>query len=169
LSTFTSVPSNGQGGAQQSIDMLDDTLKFIFSWVALTPIALIISGRYLGQLFKLPGRRKQFFQISIPRVISIRAQDDEVIFGFSLFFIFLVSIGFADGKNASSVLKSKFGPSLGQFNSLCVLSALGALMAAILLYAVTRSLSSLRRRTDSIAQERDQLIRNLSQQHRGDE
>lgn len=85
-------------GAQQSINLLDDALKFVFSWVALTPIEIIISGRYFGQLFRLPGRRRQFFQVSIPRVMSIGAQHDEVIFGFSLFFIFLVGIAFADGK-----------------------------------------------------------------------
>ncbi len=79
------IAGRGSGGTQQSINLLDDALKFIFSWIVLMPIAIIISGRYLGQLFKLPGRRKQFFQISIPHVISIRAQDDEVIFGFSLF------------------------------------------------------------------------------------
>jgi hypothetical protein len=166
LSVSTLLASGGSSGAQQSINLLDDALKFIFSWIALMPIAIIVSGRYLGQLFRLPGRRRQFFQVSIPHVISIRAQDDEVIFGFSLFFIFLVGIAFTDGKNASSMLKSHFGPSLGQFNSLCVLSALATLMAAIFLYVVTRGVGRLRRRTDTAAQERDRLISDLSQRPR---
>ena len=126
------------------------------------PIAIIISGRYLGQIFKLPGRRKQFFQISIPHIISIRAQDDEVIFGFSLFFVFLIAIAFVDGQGASSILKSRFGPSLGQFNSLCVLSAFATIAATILLYMTTRGLGRLRRRADPSARERDRLIDELS-------
>lgn len=165
---FISAVGKGQDGAQQGIDALDDALKYIFSWAALTPIAIIVSGRYLGQLFKLPGRRKQFFQISIPRIICVRAQDDEVILGFSVFFVFLVSIGFVGGKSAPSMLQSDFGASLGQFNSICVLSALGTLMAAILLYVMTRGLGHLRRRADSTAQERDQIIKQLPRRSRGD-
>lgn len=168
LSIFAWAMGRGQSGAQQSIDVLDDALKYIFSLAALTPIAVIFSGKWLGRLFKLPGRRKEYFQFSIPHVIYIKAMNDEVMLGFSLYIVFMVSIAWTDGKNAPVMLKSKFGANLGQFDSICVLSALGSLLAALSLFLLTAGLSRLRRRTDVIAKERDELVRKVSEKSQGD-
>src|SRR5258708_2449024 len=96
----TPINSPGAAASLNSVTIaevqqwLSSALAFIFSWLVLLAIAVITSGKLLSKTIKLTEGSKQLFRISLPRVLTVQAADDEVILGFTGFFITFLSIGF---------------------------------------------------------------------------
>lgn len=114
--------------------LLEDSIKTIFSWVILMPIAVIVSGKLLSQRFKLASGSTQIFRISIIGLFEIRADDDEVILGFSGFFVTLFLVAIIAGKLIYERFKLQFGLDPGQFNCLCIFSSFATVVWSFALY-----------------------------------
>jgi hypothetical protein len=102
---------------------LVETLKLIFSWAILMPIAVIVSGKLLAQRFNLRTRTKQLFRIPVIGVFDVQANDDEVILGFSGFITTLFLVSILAGKAVYHLFRVQFGIDPGHFNCLCIFSS----------------------------------------------
>lgn len=144
------------------IDYLESVFKFIFSWVLLMPIAVIVSGKIVGTLLKMPRQHKQFFRIPIPRVLNLEARGDEVVFGFVAFFLNFLAIAMPAGKPAYRMFVDRFGPDPGQFNALCILASFTAVATSLLLVLIARGTALLRSRTDGTVREHGRLVEKIA-------
>lgn len=144
---------------REGLDWVGMAIKFIFSWIVLMPIAVIIAGKFLSQIIKLEARSKQLFKIQIKSMLLVQATDDEVIFGFTGFFITLLPIGILTGPTAYNFFRIQFGVDPGQFNSLCILSAFTTIVWSFFIFLFNKIL---RPPKDAVFKERDKLIEDLS-------
>jgi hypothetical protein len=145
---------------ENSIPLLEPAIKTIFSWIVLMPIAVIVSGHLLSQIFRLQRPdQQQYFRIPIPRFIEIRADGDSVILGFTGFFITLLILSTLSGKAIYGIFKEQFGIDPGQFNALCVFSALSTVLWSAILYLILRSRI---RNAEALAVEHSSLIEKAS-------
>lgn len=118
---------------------LFEIVRFIFSWVILTAIAVIVSGKFLAKHLKLQVRSRQQLRIPIPGILLIEATDDEVITGFAGFFATLFLLAIFSGSDARSFLLARFGVDPGgQFDALVVLSSFSTVLWSFVLYLVLR-------------------------------
>lgn len=148
-----------------SLEYVASALKFIFSWVMLMPISTIIGGKLLAQVLKVQFRSTQLFKLSIPRMFTVQASDNEVILGFTGFIITLVAIALPVGPRAYNIFRSQFGIDPGQFNSLCVLSAFADVTWTFALFLLLFLAGKVKSATpDPISVERDKLIDKLAKQ-----
>lgn len=116
--------------------MISPALKFIFSWVILMPTAVVMSGKFLSQAFKLSGDASQHFVIPIPPFFRVEARNHEVTLGLGAFILTLLAVGLVAGRFAYQVFRTQFGIDPGHFNSLCILSSFLTVAWAILLYVL---------------------------------
>ncbi|WP_146175133.1 hypothetical protein [Umezawaea tangerina] len=142
-------PSSGDPDQWQQL--LENALKFVFSWIVLAPIAIIVAGKLATQVVRLPGQRGQLFQIKIPALITMRASGQEVTLGFAVFILCLACTGFFAGKGVYHVFVDGFGIDPGQFNVLCVFSAFLSVALTSFLLVVVRVAGHLRGRSESAA------------------
>jgi hypothetical protein len=147
-----------------SIAPLNDALKFIFSWVALMPLSVIVSGKLLAHIpaFRLAGQEKQDFGLRLPGVIRFFASGDEVVFGFGLFLSELFILSLVAGHGIYKLFRSDFGVNLGQFNSLCAFSALSSVVFSLLILIVALIVTRVRRASDKSLKEYDETIDKLT-------
>lgn len=151
------------GGAASTTVTLSTVFKFLLSWVALAPISIIVSGKLLGQLFKLTGQGQQWFQVSIPGVIRLRASGAEAVLGFVLFICNLLLVGLtANSQRIDHLFTQDFGSNLGSANSLVVFCALLSVGVSALVLILTKLFSISRRKSDPILAEHDRLITGLA-------
>lgn len=146
------------------VDIITDAVKLIFSWIVLMPIAVIVSGKLLAQVLKIPRQQKQLFQIKIPGVLTVRAQNDEVVIGFALFLCTFFITALIAGRGVYQLFVDRFGIDLGQFTSLCVFCSFQAVLFSSLTLVGTRVLSKYRQATDSIVKERDAIVESIARQ-----
>jgi len=57
--------------ATEAIDTLTLVLTFIFSWVILTPIAIIVAGKMFAQRMKFVSRSEQLFKINLFGILNV--------------------------------------------------------------------------------------------------
>jgi hypothetical protein len=157
----------GNDGVADPTELLTDGVKLLFSWVILMPIAVIVSGKLITQLLRIPGQRGQSFQIKIPYLIALKAHNDEVILGFTLFIAALATTGFVAGRAVYRIFSAGFGIDPGQFNSLCIFSAFLSVVISGLVFALTRLAGQLRRRSDPVLREYDRTIDELARRMSG--
>src|SRR4051794_24158250 len=100
LAVDAGSPPAGHETTNQVIEGMTSIVKFIFSWIILTPISIIISGKLLAQRMKLGPGSKSLFKISLFRILTVEATNDEVILGFTGFIITLCIVGFTGGSRA---------------------------------------------------------------------
>ena len=156
LTDFLMAPTT-----DQLIDALVPILKLIFSWIVLMPIAVIVSGQFLGQPLKMNLEKDQRFVIPL-KIFRLEAINSQVTFGFAGFIITLLAIGFSGGLKAYGVFKSEFGIDPGQFNSLCILSSFVTVMWSFALWLIVLLVRNIRQRSpDPVSVERDRLIEQL--------
>jgi hypothetical protein len=142
------MADGGSGDADTATVVYQDVVKAVFSWVILMPIAVMVSGKLVGQTIKLSGQRGQLFQVKLPKVITIAARDDEVILGFTMFLIALMVSGLSAGAAIYRFMVADFGIDPGQFDALCVFSSFVVVAASVLLFLLSRGAARLRRRAD---------------------
>lgn len=130
----TRVLTKSTNGASSQIDYATAVLSFIFSWVVLMPIAVIVSGKLLSKRVQLRVKSEQLFSINLLYILRIRAQDDEVILGFTGFIVILLLVGLVAGPQSYTVVKSNFGIDPGQFNSVCLMSSFLTVACTLMLY-----------------------------------
>jgi hypothetical protein len=111
------------GGLQGYIDDFTNIVGLIFSWVVFLPASIIISGKFFAAI--APSMRVATGIFKIPLyILVLEANKDEVIFGFSTFFLTLVLLGVTGGESAATFISSHFGFEIGQFRTLCLGSGL---------------------------------------------
>ncbi len=126
------------------------------------PIAVIISGKLVARTLKIGGQSNQIFRISVPKIFHLQAKNDEVILGFTLFLITLLSMGLIAGKSAYKLLVADFGIDPGQFNALCVLSAFADVTVAFTSFLILEKIPRTSKLSqEANAKEHDQLIEQL--------
>jgi hypothetical protein len=143
-------------------EVLTSSVKLVFSWIILMPISVIVSGKLITQLLRIPGQRGQSFQIKIPLLINLRAQNDEVILGITLFIVTLATTGLVAGKAVYQVFSAGFGIDPGQFNALCIFSSFISVLLSSFLLVLTRLTGVLRRKSDPVLREYDKRIDELA-------
>jgi hypothetical protein len=153
-------PDNKTG---TNVDWLIDIFKAIFSWAILMPIAVIISGQFLSQPFKLPVDSNQSFGVPIPKILNLKAIGGEAVLGFASFIITLLATALIGGKGAYLMFVNRFGVDPGHFNSLCVLSSFLTVMWTFALWLLTLLVAKAHRQApDPVTVKRDELINELS-------
>ncbi|GAA4468573.1 hypothetical protein [Phytohabitans houttuyneae] len=155
-------PEEGSLRQYDPLRFLEDGLKFVFSWVALMPIAVIVSGKIVGTSLKMPRQTKQMFRIPVPRILNLEARGDEVVFGFAAFFLNFMAIALPAGRPAYNMFVDRFGVDPGQFNSLCILSSFAAVCTSILFVAALRFSGRLRSATDGTLREHARMINEIA-------
>jgi hypothetical protein len=142
---------------------LTTIFKFLLSWVALAPISIIMSGKLLGQLIKLTGQRQQWFQLSIPGVVKLRAVGAEAVLGFVLYICDLLLVGLAVGaQRIDQIFSRNFGSQLGPANALIVFCALLSVAVSAFIWLLTRAVGARQRRSDPVLEEHDRIISGLT-------
>jgi hypothetical protein len=129
-SLFSSVlhgPTSGQP------DVLMKIILAVFSWIVLMPISVIVAGILLAKRFKLSGKTRNILRVPIPPVLVLEATGDAVILGFIGFILTLCLLALLDGPDAYLIVKVRFGVDPGQFDALCMLSAFGTVVWAVIL------------------------------------
>lgn len=150
-----------------SLALLATALKFVFSWIILTPIAIIVSGKMLAHRLMLEPGSKQLFSIRIFRILTVEARNEEVVLGLTGFLVTLLVVGAAGGARAYALFREHFGIDPGQFNSLCVISALFLVVWAFAVYLMAKPF---RVRADSrLQEEHAKKIRDLAAKKKGDQ
>lgn len=145
----------------QVIDAVVPILKLIFSWIVLMPVAVIVSGQFLGQPLKMQLDKDQRFVIPL-RIFRLEAINSQVTLGFAGFIITLLAIGFSGGLRAYIMFRNQFGIDPGQFNSLCILSSFVTVMWSSALWLIVLLINKVKRASpDPVSQKRDELINEL--------
>lgn len=114
------------------MDELGAYIQFLFSWVLLTPLSIILSGKLIAKNLILNFDTEQVFVIKIP-ILRLSAQGDEAIIGFTGYLFVFFIIGMAFGQIATDVFEKNFGLQIGQYNALACISALSFLFVSVLL------------------------------------
>ncbi|WP_385880418.1 hypothetical protein [Umezawaea endophytica] len=133
---------------------MEDAFRFFFSYVVLAPVAVIIAGKLAAQGLRLSGQNGQLFQVKIPAVVTIRASNQEVTFGFTFYLICLLVAGLGAGRTIHQLFVERFGVDPGQFTSLCVFSSLMAITSSALMLAVIRLSNRVRSRSERALKEK---------------
>lgn len=150
---------------QYAFDLLEQSVKSIFSWIVLMPISIIISGKLLAKSIKFTVTSKQIFRIRLI-ILDIQATDGEVILGFTGFIISLLLIGIFSGKAAYELVKINFGIDPGQFNAICMLTSFITVAWSFVIFFLYKLMSGKRSPSFLINQSQyDRLIQRLSSEH----
>jgi hypothetical protein len=158
------LTARASGLNPDSINFLTAALKFVFSWIALTPIAIIVSGKLIAHIpvFRLQGQDEQRFGLRLPGVIHFVAKGDEVVFGFAIFIMEFFILSLIAGQVIYGIVKSRFGVDLGQFNSICTFSAFSSVILSAFLLLLIFICSTIRRRSDPVQQEYESKLSGLT-------
>ena len=141
---------------------IESTLSVLFSWIILTPISIIISGKIVALMINLPVIGEQNFKINLG-ILVIEAKHGEVILGFTLFIMFFALIGFFQGENTYLMVKASFGIDPGQFNALCMVSSFATVVLVGVIFFLNNILKSKNTISNNIHQEHNNLIDSLSE------
>jgi hypothetical protein len=125
------------GDIQHYIDNAYTLMGAIFSWAILLPTCVIIAGRYLAQIFPLPGVTGVVLRIRL-FVFNIEANNEEVILGFTGFILTFGFVSLSDGDGFYKYAALKFGIDPGQFHLLCFSSAVLTVAWSVTLWRLTR-------------------------------
>ena len=115
-------------------DSITKFVRWLFTYLILSFLAIIISGKILTQLapFKMSiikGKQEINF---LTGIINIKATGDEVIIGLGGFISVLTIVGLTMGEHVQKLLKSSFGLSLEQFEAICIISSFLLLLISFL-------------------------------------
>ncbi|WP_344572186.1 hypothetical protein [Winogradskya humida] len=160
--SLSSLRPQAAQAAAEVPEWLSISVRFIFSWVILMPIAVIAGGKLLGQLFKLDGQDDDSFRIRVPPVLKFSAKKEEVLLGVALFIIDLFLVGAFFGEDTYLLFKREFGVDPGQFNSICTFSSFLSVLVSTTILLVSKGFGQLRRiRPDPVIKEHEELIEQL--------
>jgi hypothetical protein len=166
------APADGvTDSGQWSISAVSDELKFIFSWVALMPISIVVSGKLIAQI---PAFKIYYFQgndefgLRVPGLMRLVAQKGEVIFGFTIFITEFFSFAMIAGRWVYHTVKIGFGIDLGQFNSLCAFSALSSVVLTWSIFLIV-AVGGAMRRNDPRLKDYEDAINRARGKHEKDE
>jgi hypothetical protein len=119
-----------------NVARLEDVLKFFFSGLLLAAVAIILGGQWLAQCLNLSKRSDAFFRVPLPGIFRVEARGNEVGIGLTAFVAVFLLIALPAGEQAYSVVRTRIGIDLGQFDSLCVLSAFVTLVTSFVVFLV---------------------------------
>lgn len=122
--------------ASQMIDVIRDGLVFVLSWIVLTAIAIIISGKLLAKRMPLGFFNDDVFDINLG-LLKLKSRGDEVSLGFIVFIFHLCVFIIFGGKPIYTFFKTQAGIDIGQWNSLCIVSSFASILLAFIFYAIS--------------------------------
>ena len=128
-----------------------------FSAVIIAIIAVIISGRFIARFIEFRSNRDDFFSLNL-WIFQIAAHRAEIILGLTFFIIMLLLVGFIGGAALYEMVHVSFGVNLGQFNTLCFISALLLLLGSFTVYIIMHLFAPDRLIDES---EHEQVIRKI--------
>lgn len=148
---------------KESIESIEEGLKFILSWIVLTFIAIIVGGKFLSQVFPQFACPKQLLRIAFKQLIDVGATDIEVIYGFGGFILTFFSLSTYAGNDIYLIVKHNFGIDPGHFSSLSIFCSFATVTWSFSLYMIFILFNRIYRSiTRDISSERDKLIDKLS-------
>ncbi|GAB3411887.1 hypothetical protein [Flindersiella endophytica] len=149
-------------------EQLKDSGLFLFSWLGLLVVSVIVSGRILAGVLRLPRRTQKdklrpdsFLGIRLPGLIRLQARGDEVVFGFVALILVLSALGLLSGPAAYAMFVTRFGVDPGQFPALCVLSSFASVVLSTLLWTLVEIGGQVLHRTDPIVDEHREVVQEL--------
>lgn len=102
---------------------MTEALKFIFSAIVLTAIAIIVTGIMLGKIINLRANEKNKFRVKVPYVLSIEASGGDLVLGFGAFLITMLMTALCAGHWARPIVSWCLGLDEPQFRCVCYLSS----------------------------------------------
>jgi hypothetical protein len=153
------APAPAPDKPNDAMHLLQDFLLFFFSGLLLAAVAIILGGQWLANCLNIPRTPKALFRIPLPGFFTVEARGNEVGLGITGFVLTLLSIALPAGKEAYAIVKERIGVDLGQFNSLCVLSAFITLVWTFLIYLLLKRPWS---GPDPLLEEQQRRLENIS-------
>lgn len=132
------LPREELAAPEDPYQVLGTALKFIFSSVAMTAIAVIYCGKWLGECLQVSKPHEALFRIPLPGVFRVEATGADVGLGLTGFGLTLLASAVAFGAAVDRFVAARMGLDLGQWNALCLTSSLGALTWSFLLFLLLR-------------------------------
>jgi hypothetical protein len=120
----------------QTIEFARQIFVFIISWVVLTAISIIISGKFAAKIIRIGLSGDDQFLINLIW-LKLKSTKDEVVLGFAFFIVAFVIVFILGGEGAYDFFKKHSGLDIGQWNSLCVMSALLCASFCFILYLIS--------------------------------
>lgn len=117
----------------RGIEAANAVLTAIFSWVVLLGISVIVTGKITCRILRNTVLSEDKFTINFV-IFKISAIGDEVLFGFLIFLLVLLSVILFGGAQVYDMFKNHSGIDIGQWNSICVLSSLLSVLVATLIF-----------------------------------
>jgi lipid-A-disaccharide synthase-like uncharacterized protein len=115
-------------------DIINLLATILTSWPVIMAIGVILSGRFLSQLFKLTGSDQDIFAIRFWPIFTISAVGQDVSLGLAGFVMTLAIVGFMMGENVQQMMLLKFGIEAPQFSCISLVSSLITVCWSFLLY-----------------------------------
>ena len=155
---------NDPAAAGGNTELLELTRQFggfllwLLSWLPLSAIGIIVSGKFLAQRIPLGLGEKDVFDFNLV-VFRIRATGDAVSLGFVVFILMIGIVSFVFGKGTELYLSEKAGLDIGLWNSNCAAAAFFSIIVSILFYIFAPFILP---KPIIDKQDRDEQIRRLS-------
>jgi hypothetical protein len=127
---------------------LSETVKTVFSWIILVPIAIIFSGIFLKNYLEQKDVSLKYmgfhqFLIVVKPILKLKAIGKEVIYGFSAFLITLFISGITFGHWICKLVNFQFGKDFSKFEANCFFCALLTLTWTFLLFLFGKKTSGI--------------------------
>jgi NAD-dependent oxidoreductase involved in siderophore biosynthesis len=151
-------------GTPNPADIVNLLATILTSWPVIMAIGVIISGRFLSQLFKLSGSDQDLFTIRFWPIFTIRAVGQDVSLGLAGFVMTLAMVGFLMGENVQQMMLLKFGIAAPQFSCLSLVSSLITVCWSFALYVCVHY----RNRRDTTAMIHDAMIQKAMEKPLGE-
>jgi hypothetical protein len=155
----SSVPDSFQNfGPDRAVQLF----SVVFSWAVISPIAVVMAGRYLYRIlgFEIPGSGDDYFWVPLWPIFRTKAAGSEVGFGFTVYLIVFFGIGFPFGPQIYLGVRERLGVDLGVWTSVSIVSAALVLTGTFAAFVFLESVS---RRTESNLK-RDDIIKRIGKE-----
>jgi hypothetical protein len=119
-----------------AIQALKAVLAFILSWIGLTAISIIISGKLIARRIPLGFLEEDVFNINLI-FFKLKSKGDEVSLGLIVFISNLGGWVIFGGPSAYEFFKIHAGIDVGQWNSLCIISSFASICIAFVFFAIS--------------------------------
>lgn len=135
----------------------EEIIVFIFSWIVVLPICVVLTGKFLSQVFDYKVKNDDLFAINV-YFLRIKAEKSEVMIGFGVYLlVFFTNLLFAK-EYPLSVLNDGAGLKLTKWNAVCLFSALCSSSIATLVFIVINLVPRLFRRRNIISKDKEAEI-----------
>lgn len=118
-----------------AVGAVQAVLTALLSWIVLSAISIIISGKLIAKRLPIGLGDDAFFKVPLI-IFRIEARGDEVTAGFISFLLSLGCCSVIGGKALEAYIESNVGLSIGVWSSLCSVASIVSLSMATMILVI---------------------------------